>query len=254
MQSARTLYAEGESSERLIAEELIDEAFSKGSKDNISVIVARLPGVSLAKTLSGGVLKRRSRRTGEQELTALYVQSGTYCLNEHPSYPFRNINTGDDTLYVQSNVDPELLIHITFRTTVRITSIAIKPGSIVDTQPQSAPQNVQLYVNLTSPSFTNIEDEEVVETITLEPVEVVSDSTAATSSNSSDSSGMKAGRLDNRIRLKRAVKFQRVSSLTIVIKDHYGDDFTSISELNIFGFTLDGFDVANIHEVGKKKK
>lgn len=254
VQSARTLYSEGESNEKLMAEELIDEAFSKGSKDNISVIVARMPGVALAKTLTGGVLKRRSRRTGEQELTALYVQSGTYCLNEHPSHPFRNINTGDDTLYVQSNVDPELLIHITFRTTVKITSIAIKPGSVVETQPNSAPQNVQLYVNLTSPSFTNIEDEEIVETVTLDPVDVTADGADSSNSSSSSEAGMKTAGLDNRIRLKRTVKFQRVSSLTIFIKDNYGDDFTSISELNIFGFTLDGFDVANIHEVGKKKK
>ena len=93
----QTLYSEGENNEKLIAEELIDESFAKGSKDNISVIVVRLPGaVSLiSKVATGGVLKRRSRRTGEQELSALFLPTGTYCLNENPLYPFRNINTGN---------------------------------------------------------------------------------------------------------------------------------------------------------------
>ena len=52
----------------------------------------------------------------------------------------------------------------------------------------------------------------------------------------------------------RPVKFQRVSSLTLFIYENQGgeDDCTSLSELNIYGFTLDGLDVASIHS--KKKK
>ena len=259
----QTLYKEGENNEKLIAEEIIDESFSKGSKDNISVIITRLPGAAplISKSLSGGVLKRRSRRTGEQELSALFLPTGTYCLNENPLYPFRNINTGDDSMYVQSNTDPQLLIHITFHTLVRITSISMKPGNIVDTVPNSSPQTVQVYVNLTNPSFTNIDDEEVTETIILDPVPPVGNTntssdvdidTAAIDDNTNNNAPLT--NINTRIRLKRAVKFQRVHSLTIFITDNYGEEFTTLSELNIFGFTLDGLDVAHIHEVGKKKK
>ena len=52
----------------------------------------------------------------------------------------------------------------------------------------------------------------------------------------------------------RPVKFQRVSALTLFIYENQGgeDGYTSLSELNIYGLTLDGLDVASIHS--KKKK
>ena len=59
---AREVMLGGETSPMMLAEELIDSALDKGSKDNISCIVAHLPGVVLGNPSLGGVIRRRADR------------------------------------------------------------------------------------------------------------------------------------------------------------------------------------------------
>lgn len=58
----REIYASGETSVKLMAEELLDIALDKGSKDNISATVVKLPGAKMGPEASGGVEGRRQQR------------------------------------------------------------------------------------------------------------------------------------------------------------------------------------------------
>jgi serine/threonine protein phosphatase PrpC len=50
----------------LLAEEMIDLALIKGSRDNISAVVVKLPGAKIGPEC-GGVLKRRGQREKSHE-------------------------------------------------------------------------------------------------------------------------------------------------------------------------------------------
>lgn len=56
----------GETSMKLLAEEIADLALDKGSRDNISVVAVRLPGARKASTETGGVIRRRADRANAQ--------------------------------------------------------------------------------------------------------------------------------------------------------------------------------------------
>ena len=171
---------EGERSVLLMAEELIDNAFCKGtlhfllsfialiryriscacigSKDNISAMVIRLaelPPPLPSKGGAGGVKQRRLRRTGEQELSSLYVDSSPYCLNANPLFPFTNLNSGEEGQCLRSDSDAQILIHVVFQTSVKISSLMLK--SLGDDDELSIPKRVKLFVNLTHPNFSDID-------------------------------------------------------------------------------------------------
>lgn len=57
---AREIFESGESNMLLVAEEIIDTALNKDSKDNISVVIAQLPGAKIGPSSGGGVLARRA--------------------------------------------------------------------------------------------------------------------------------------------------------------------------------------------------
>lgn len=65
---ARSVFASGESNMQLVAEEIVDVAFNKGSKDNISAVVVQLPGAQIGPASGGGVLKRRELRNAANPL------------------------------------------------------------------------------------------------------------------------------------------------------------------------------------------
>lgn len=60
--TVRDIYQSGEQDVLKIAEEMLDLALDKGSKDNISAVVAKLPGAKLGPVSNGGVDARRAQR------------------------------------------------------------------------------------------------------------------------------------------------------------------------------------------------
>lgn len=68
--TARRIFASGETSMVKIAEEMLDLALDKGSKDNISAVVARLPGARLGPASNGGVDALRAERNATKQTTA----------------------------------------------------------------------------------------------------------------------------------------------------------------------------------------
>lgn len=64
----RKIIAEGETNVSLISEEIVDQAFLKGSTDNISAIVVLLQPIVLTNVIGGGVRARRQKREEETQL------------------------------------------------------------------------------------------------------------------------------------------------------------------------------------------
>jgi len=64
----REIYEAGENSVVKIAEEVLDIALGKGSKDNISAVVVRLAGATIGPPEGGGVDARRNERTAAAAL------------------------------------------------------------------------------------------------------------------------------------------------------------------------------------------
>jgi len=64
VEAVRTLFAMGESNMMLVAEEFIDSAMTKGSRDNISAIVVKLEGATIGT--GGGVAALRQAREEEE--------------------------------------------------------------------------------------------------------------------------------------------------------------------------------------------
>lgn len=60
--TAREIFLSGESDVLKVAEEMLDISLEKGSKDNISAVVVKLPGVVIGPSEGGGVDLRRKKR------------------------------------------------------------------------------------------------------------------------------------------------------------------------------------------------
>lgn len=58
----RKIYESGETSVAKMAEEMVDISLEKGSKDNISAIIVRLPGAVIGPPTQGGVERLRAHR------------------------------------------------------------------------------------------------------------------------------------------------------------------------------------------------
>jgi len=58
----REILLGGETDMKLVAEEVVDTALNKGSRDNISAVVVILPGATIGPIEGGGVLARRAQR------------------------------------------------------------------------------------------------------------------------------------------------------------------------------------------------
>lgn len=59
---AREVLQGGEDNMQRVAEEIVDTALNKGSRDNISAVVVQLPGAIIGPASGGGVAARRAKR------------------------------------------------------------------------------------------------------------------------------------------------------------------------------------------------
>jgi len=84
----RDIFRSGERDMKLVAEEMLDLALDKGSKDNISAIVIRLSGAELGPVENGGILERRRQREvlAEQNSAKVTATKGTIEDDEDDDY------------------------------------------------------------------------------------------------------------------------------------------------------------------------
>jgi len=64
----REILNSGEKDMLLVAEEVVDVALLKGSRDNISAVVVKLPGARIGDASGGGVMARRAARAEQEQL------------------------------------------------------------------------------------------------------------------------------------------------------------------------------------------
>jgi hypothetical protein len=142
------------------------------------------------------------------------TSKGLTCLNESPDHRLSSIigpSPGPKgTSYLESDVDPELLISIPFNDTVKLKSIVIFSAI----SPEQAPKNVKLFINQLSMDFGDAETLQPAQEIELKRSEVVGGS---------------------KIEL-RFVRFQSVRNLHILVKDNQEDEETTrIDSIDLFG-------------------
>ena len=153
------------------------------------------------------------------DVTSLIDPASTYCLNQAPNKPWQNLTMGDATLALESDADEQLLLHIGFRQTLKLTKLTLGLPS-----DDTCPSQVSLYVNKNSPGFTDVEEEKGVFSGTID-----------------EGAGTVTFNLP-------AYKFNNCESVSIFVGENHGGDITSLHKLNFEGTSVMNTDVSKIHE------
>lgn len=154
-----------------------------------------------------------SAAPAEGSLLSYISSKGLTCLNESSAHPLNSIigpeRGAKGTSYLESDVDPELLIAIPFNEPVKLKSISLFSAI----SPEQAPKSIKLYINHLSLDFGDCENQKATQEMELSADDV------------------KGGKVELRF-----VRFQNVRSLHILVKDNQGDEETTrIDSIDIFG-------------------
>lgn len=158
-----------------------------------------------------------------QDLSNVIDMNQSFCLNEDAAHKMANLFMGDETLFLQSDADEQLLLTIAFKDTVNLTGV-----SFVAPLDDSAPRTVKLFANGLNLSFDNCEDMTPTQEFELTPADLAADTQTKL----------------------YAVKFQRVNTLTVFVEDSNGADQTILSGLKFFGTTVIGTNMAEFKKAG----
>lgn len=145
------------------------------------------------------------------------------CLNEDPDYPVRNVFTSDPTRFLQSDIDPQLLISVPFRVPVKLGALKLSFREGIDKS--CIPSSVKIFTNRNSSGFIDVESLNPVQTISRE--ELLS---------------------GNEIPL-RFVLFQNILSVQLFVEDNAGSDKTEIGEVEFFGMQAENMDMKEFKKV-----
>ncbi|CCI49860.1 unnamed protein product [Albugo candida] len=152
------------------------------------------------------------------DLADVIDKSACYCLNEHPNHALENVFMGDESLYLSSDCDEELLLHIAFQQPVKLHSI-----HICGLPDATAPRVTKLYINRPNMAFSDVDDVEPTQTLELSqtngPMEL------------------------------RVVKFQQTHWLTIYIESNHGDEQTIVTRLQLLGEQIAGTNMKELKKV-----
>lgn len=158
--------------------------------------------------------------------------SAVECLNAKPDHGVSNaLKQGyreDDGLYLESDTDEQLLIHMPFNQKVRVSSIVIKSIAC----PDQAPKSIKLFVNRPTIGFGEAADVAGQQDFILGEKELQGEPIAL-----------------------KVVKFKNVNVLTVFVHDNQGDeDTTIIQKISVFGSAGDTFNVAEIKDLSKEQQ
>nr|CCA27114.1 conserved hypothetical protein [Albugo laibachii Nc14] len=152
------------------------------------------------------------------DLTEAIDKSACYCLNEDPNHRLENVFMGDESLFLSSDSDEELLLHIAFQQPVKLHSIHL--CGLADA---TAPRHIKLYINRPNMAFSDVSDVEPSQTVELsqtnEPIEL------------------------------RAVKFWQTHWLTVYIQSNHGDMRTIVTRLQLLGEQIAGTNMKELKKV-----
>ncbi|GMI48067.1 hypothetical protein TrCOL_g11429 [Triparma columacea] len=168
--------------------------------------------------------------TTMRDITPLIAKAECYCLNECHDATHENLFIGDDRLALKSDADEQLLIHITFNETVKVSGLKFTAYNTSNLDLQTAPKYVKVFVNRPSMGFTDAEDVEPTEEFEFTEEEI------------SNEKGVEKS--------VRFVKFQRVSSLSIFVEENFGGETTAIGGLRIHGVPVQGTNMDDLKKCG----
>lgn len=154
-----------------------------------------------------------------ENITSLLSKDKSYCLNESPAHPWRNLLAGGGAaLSLRSDADEQLLLSLALNQTVKLTAITF--GLPTN---DSCPRTVRLFCNVESIGFDEASARPATQEFTIP-----------------DSSS------DNFVFTLAAVKWQRTDSISIFVVDNHGSDVSSLTSVNLYGTTTAGTDVSQI--------
>jgi len=151
--------------------------------------------------------------SGDISLLAHLDPSQINCLNESSQHTLKSLlDSTNQSGYLLSDADEQLLLNIPFNQTVRIRSLVLHTANV-----SQAPLKIKLLINRPSVGFEDVEDAEEDEVAQV--LEVTREQVAES----------------KRIPL-RFVRFQSVNSLHIFVASNQGgEDETRIDSLDIYG-------------------
>ena len=135
----------------------------------------------------------------------------SYALNA--ATDFKNIFQPDERFVLASDADEQLILHIEFKQKVTLTGFNVY---CVDGDDEKAPREVALFSNCVNPGFDSLEDAKPTEEFDLRAPDLAKDTTSNL----------------------RMVKFQKLDSVTIFVKDNNGGETTSINNFSVYGFPV----------------
>mmetsp|Transcript_4438 Transcript_4438/g.14386 ORF Transcript_4438/g.14386 Transcript_4438/m.14386 type:complete len:151 (-) Transcript_4438:167-619(-) len=141
---------------------------------------------------------------GQSDLVEHIDWSQVQCLNEVPSHTYVNAAKAgyreDDGLYLESDTDEQLLMHIPFTKMVKLHSLIIKAP-----QDGTGPKTVKIFVNAPSMGFSDASDVVPADVIELSGGDLMGEKPI----------------------LLKYVKFQNVKSIDVFVEDNQEDEETT---------------------------
>ncbi|KAK9806283.1 hypothetical protein WJX72_008448 [[Myrmecia] bisecta] len=169
--------------------------------------------------------------SGQTDMLEFIEWPSVECLNQQPAHSVENaIKQGyrDSDVFLESDTDEQLLIHIPFNTAVKLHSLVIKGAE----SKSHGPRRVKLFINKPSLGFADASDLPAVQEFELSEED-----------------------LEGKPLLLKFVKFQRVNVLTVFIEDNQGDeDTTRVQKIALFGQGGETMNVNEIKKVGEEDK
>lgn len=167
------------------------------------------------------------------DLSACIDFRNVECLNSKPGKGFENVlkqgYREDDGLILESDTDEQILIHIPFQQSVRLSGIVIKSTG----DPGTAPRQVKLFVNNNVIGFAEATESTPAYALDLNEDQVSGET----------------------IITLPVVKFKNVNCLTFFVETNMDNgDTTTLEKIVILGEQGQKFDVANIQDVSKQQE
>jgi len=146
------------------------------------------------------------------DLVGLINKSQSECLNQDDDHTWEHCLTPSTTTFLQSDVDEQLLLHISFQQAVKINSLVIQGPE------DNGPKDVKIFINQTRTlDFDSATSNQALQTLELKPEDLK----------------------DNSLIKLRFVKFQNVQSITFFfVNNQSSSEQTVINYLRLNGAPL----------------
>jgi hypothetical protein len=159
---------------------------------------------------------------GHTDINEFVTLNQVDCLNQQEKNNVRNIFNNND-MYLESDVDEQLLISIPFNQAVKIHSIKLVAGDI-----EHAPKTIKIYSNRLNIGFDETDSIEETQCINLSKTDYEK----------------------NDIIPLRFVKFQNITNIALFVKDNLGDEETTIiKELRFIGSPVETTNMEQLKKI-----